>query len=160
MKSAAHLNGHQSIVVAAFYRMWNGRLSIESNLKNNIQLQSHVLEDYYSTQTCLMDSHDKKERENGLSKRCVVYNNDLLATNHYICNARKYQTFKDTYLRFNADGGGNFLKVSGNIQSLSDSDNIRQSDGIKKWSYQLGPQHGKFLDSGVKRTTIYGKISI
>ena len=160
MISAAHLNGHQSIVIAAFHRMWHGRYSIESNLKDNIHLRSHVLEDYYSTQTCLLDSHDKNERKNGLSKRVVVYNNDLLATNTYISNQRNYQSFKDTYLRINADGGTGFLKVSGNIQSLSDNDNIKESDGIKKWSYKLGPQHGKFLDSGVKRTTMYGKLSI
>ena len=164
MKSAAKLTGHQSLIVASFYRMWNGRNSIQSHLNKTVQLNSHCLQGYYSTKSCLLDSSDKKEREMGqLVKRPVVFNNDLEATFENVCNVRGYSSKKDTYLKIGADSGQGFLKVCGTIQSLDDiykndiKSDSQENEKSEKWSYKDGIMAGKYKDGGVKRLLILGK---
>ena len=102
-----------------------------------------------------MDSSDKSEREGGLVKRSVVFNNDIKSTNDHICNIRGYPSKKDLYFKLGADYGGGFLKVNSTIESLAEPTTDNSDSVDKKWSYESGfSATGNYKDGGVKRLTI------
>ena len=160
MKSLAHLNGHQSEVVAAFHRQWYGRHSIKPYLAKNSRVRSHCLQEFYSTKTCLLESSDKSEAEKGLVKRPVALNIDMKASNQHVCNIRGYPNMKDdTYFQFGADSGGGFFKINGIIRNVTEackSNSSDDSENATKWSYKNGIMADKLKDTGVRRLILFG----
>ena len=156
VKTDNHLTTNQSLGVARSLRSLLGRGVIESNVKEKMQDLSHTLELYYSTVKPLLDSKKKKIRETlGPVEKVLVFNNDMLATNNYICSARDYSGgIENTFFRIGADSGRGSFKINGTIENL---DEITKSDS-KKWSYAVPSD--RFKDSGVKRLIVYGKIQI
>ena len=154
LRTAGGFTGNQTELLTSTVRSWIGRDTFEPHVREKIKDMRHVMDPFYSTTTCKLDAHNKKIREEfGRVDRVVVFNNDMLATNTFICNARKYSDISETYFRFAADHGRGFLKINGSLQSLDDA----HTDKKQRFSYQDGLLDDKFKDSGVKKIILYGK---
>ena len=165
MKSGARLTGQQSTIVAKFVRQWFGRDVLIPFLDQKVYEMTHVLKDYFSTEVCKLDAHNKKIRENqGPVDRVVVYNNRLLATNQLICEKRGVD-IKETLFRYGGDCGRGFFKVNGNLIDIkakvsASETNLESPTKKPKWSYEDGPIASKFLDTGVRQLSMYGKLIV
>ena len=123
VKTDNHLTTNQSLGVARSLRSLLGRGVIESNVKEKMQDLSHTLELYYSTVKPFLDSKKKKIRETlGPVEKVLVFNNNMLATNNYICSARNYSGgIENTFLRIGADSGRGSFKINGTIENLEET---------------------------------------
>ena len=157
MQRATKMTGVQLKTYAKFERSWHERSSLEPHLDSAHQESSHIMQPFFSTTKCMLDSKNAKEREMGKVERVVVHCKDMYETIKFVCEQRGYSDMSNTYLKIAADTGKGSFKINASIVDM-DSTTPTQSK-TAKWSYEEGPGVGDYKDSGVKRIILLGKFS-
>ena len=158
LQSVTNMSYNQLEQVAHWYRVANGRNSVEAGLMKKLKLEDNAVEDFFSAVECEMDSPCKEDRAEGKTvKRSVVYCTNITGLLDYLREKREFQADSDLFTKVGIDGGGAFLKVCMTVEEAKAAD-APAEPAQGRSSYNDGAFKKELKFSGVKRLLVIGIV--
>ena len=154
LQNVTNMSYKQMENITHWYRVANGRDSIEPGALKKLKMGDRVLEDFFAIKECEMDSPLKDERQSGKKvSRPVVYCRNVSGLLDFLKEKRSFDSDSELFTKVGIDGGGGFLKVCLMVDQVGP---VRESEPRPKqtFSYEKGAFQKKLKFSGVKKLMV------